>query len=127
MLSRIGDLGYGENRLRFQHLRADAEVFALTQAVTAETGVCLTSMMRRSRGFGRAARARQTAIYLAHVLLSRSQQDVAVMFNRDRTTVAHAVQMVEDRRDDASVERLIQRIERRYQRSQIARRRGDVA
>jgi hypothetical protein len=61
------------------------------------------------------------------VLLSRSQQDVAVMFNRDRTTVAHAVQMVEDRRDDASVERLIQRIERRYQRSQIARRRGDVA
>lgn len=127
MLSTVGDLGYGESRLRFQQLREDAEVFALTRAVTAETGVCLTDMLRRSRGFGRAARARQTAIYLAHVLLSRSQQDVALMFNRDRTTVAHAVQMIEDRRDDPRVERLIQRIERRYQRTLVARRRGDVA
>jgi hypothetical protein len=37
------------------------------------------------------------------------------------------VQVIEDRRDDPRVERLIQRIERRYQRARTERRRGDVA
>lgn len=125
MLSRVGDLGYGESRLRFQQLRADGEVFALSKIVAEEMGVCLTNMLRRSRGFGRATRARQISIYLAHVLLSRPQHDVAEMFGRDRTTVAHAMHAVEDRRDDPRVERLIERIERRFERARTnARRNG---
>jgi len=128
MLSRIGDLGYGESRLRFQQLRADREVFALCQVVAEEMSVCLTKMLRRSRGFGRATKARQIAIYLAHVLLSRPQHDIAEMFGRDRTTVAHATQAVEDRRDDPRVERLIERIEHRFERVRTrTRRSGNVA
>ena len=117
MLSRVGDLGFGESRLRFQQLRADREVFFLTGLVAQEMRVCLTKMLGRSRGYGRAARARQLAMYLAHVLLSRPQHDVALMFGRERTTVVHAIQMMEDRRDDPVVERLIERIERRFERT----------
>jgi chromosomal replication initiation ATPase DnaA len=127
MLSRVGRLGYGESRLRFSRLRADQEVFALTHAVAVETAVCISKMLQRSRGFGRAARARQIAMYLAHVLLSRPQHDVALLFDRDRTTVAHAMHVVEDRRDDPRLERLIERIERRFERTRTAARRGGDA
>jgi hypothetical protein len=74
---------------------------------------------------GRAAR--QIAMYLAHVLLSRPQHDVALLFDRDRTTVAHAMHVVEDRRDDPRLERLIERIERRFERTRTAARRGGNA
>ena len=124
MLSRVGPLGYGEGRLRFSKLRADREVFALTQAVAAETRVCISKMLHRSRGYGHAARARQIAMYLAHVLLSRPQHDVALIFDRDRTTAAHAMQVVEDRRDDPRLERLLERIERRFERTRTTMRGG---
>lgn len=46
------------------------------------------------------AAARQLAMYLAHVGLGLSQHQVAVGFGRDRRTVSHACNRVEDRRDD---------------------------
>lgn len=117
MLSRVGDLGYGEGRLHFQKLRADREVFLLTQAVAEETDVCLSKMLHRQRGFGRAALARQLAIYLANVVLERPQQDLVELFGRSRRTVSYALQAIEDRRDSPIVERLIERIERRFNRA----------
>lgn len=102
-------------RLRFQKLRSDPEVFVLTQLVAGERRVSMTNLLRRSRGSGRAASARQLAIYLAHVLLRRSQDVVADLFQRDRTTVAHSVQSVEDQRDMPGLEAEIERIEARLQ------------
>lgn len=43
--------------------------------------------------------ARQTAMYLAHVSCGLSLTEVGQGFSRDRTTVAHACQRVEDCRD----------------------------
>ena len=91
----------GGGRLRFQRLRADPEAFALTQIVARERGVALTKMLRRTRGSGHAAAARQLAIYLVHTLLGRPQDAVADLFTRDRTTIAHAVGSMEDLRDEA--------------------------
>lgn len=102
-------------RLRFQALRSDPEVFILARLVAEERGVSLTKMLRRSRGSGRAASARQLAIYLSHVLLERPQDVVAYLFSRDRSTVAHSVQAVEDRRETPSLEAEIGRIEAQYQ------------
>jgi len=116
-------LGEGANReavvgrLRFKKLRTDREVFVLTQIVAQECGVCLTRLLRRSRGSGRAARARQIAIYLAHVSLSRPQDVVAELFSRERTTVTHAIQTMEDQRDDPAVDALLDRIEQRVARA----------
>ena len=112
------DLGFFDweptGRRRFQKLRTDREVFLLTRLVAQERGVSMTNLLRRSRGPGRAAAARQLAIYLAHVLLERPQEAVADLFQRDRTTVTHAVQAVEDRREDVpELEAEIARIEAR--------------
>lgn len=57
----------------------------------------ISAPTRRSK---RAAFARQTAMYLTHVAFGMSLMRVALAFGRDRTTVAHACHVVEDRRDD---------------------------
>jgi chromosomal replication initiation ATPase DnaA len=49
-----------------------------------------------------AARARQTAIYLVHCGLGWPLARAAAAFGRDRTTASHAVQLIEDLRDDAA-------------------------
>lgn len=103
--------GDSAGRLRFQKLRVDPEVFNLTRIVARERGVSVTKMLRRTRGSGRAASARQLAIYLAHTVLSRPQDVIAELFDRDRSTVAHAVQTLEDRRDRTTLEAEIARIE----------------
>ena len=45
------------------------------------------------------ARARQTAMYLAHVVGQLSLGEVAAEFNRDRSTISHACINIEDSRD----------------------------
>lgn len=40
------------------------------------------------------------AMYLAHTGLGYTMSEVGHLFSRDRTTVAHACQVIEDRRDD---------------------------
>lgn len=62
-----------------------------------ETVEEISAPTRRSK---RAAFARQTAMYLTHVAFGMSQVRVALAFGRDRTTVAHACHVVEDRRED---------------------------
>jgi len=57
-------------------------------------------MRTRGRGARRIAFARQVSMYLAHVAGGLPQAEVGRLFARDRTTVAHACMVVEDRRDD---------------------------
>ncbi|GFO80650.1 MAG: hypothetical protein A49_02770 [Methyloceanibacter sp.] len=59
----------------------------------------------------RAAFARQVAMYLAHVVCGLSMTEVGVLFSRDRTTVAHACEVVEDRRDDPELDRRVEGLE----------------
>lgn len=55
---------------------------------------------RGTRGAARVAFGRQVAMYIAHIWLGLSMSEVGRRFGRDRTTVAHACRLVEDRRDD---------------------------
>lgn len=59
----------------------------------------------------RAAFARQVSMYLAHVVCGLSMTEVGVLFARDRTTVAHACEVVEDRRDDPDLDGRLERLE----------------
>lgn len=52
-----------------------------------------------TRGPARNAFRRQVAIYLAHVDLGLPYKVLAALFGRDRTTVAYACSVIEDRRD----------------------------
>jgi hypothetical protein len=65
-----------------------------------------------SRGRARTALARQVSMYVAHVSLSFSLTQVGQLFGRDRTTVAHACEVVEQRRDDVAFDRAIELLER---------------
>ena len=62
------------------------------------------AMRTRSRGAAATAFARQSAMYLAHVVLGLNYSAIGRLFQRDRTTAAYACRLVEDRRDDPDID-----------------------
>nr|WP_244595434.1 helix-turn-helix domain-containing protein [Bosea lathyri] len=64
----------------------------------------LMNLRGSNRGRLPIARARQTAMYLAHVAFGLSFIRIGICFGRDRTTVRHACALIEDRRDDPALE-----------------------
>jgi len=58
------------------------------------------------------ARVRQIAMYVAHVSLRLTMQEVGIGFFRDRTTVRHACHLIEDMRDEEEFECMITMTER---------------
>jgi chromosomal replication initiation ATPase DnaA len=69
----------------------------------------LRAVTRRS---AEAAFARQVAMYLAHVVCGLSLTEVGLIFMRDRTTVAHACELIEDRRDEPGLDARLEHLER---------------
>lgn len=76
-------------------------------AVTRVFGVHPEAIAGTSRGKAQVAQARQVAMYLAHVACSYNLTQVGEIFARDRTTVAHACMIIEDRRDEPQFDRVI--------------------
>ena len=74
-------------------------------------GVPLTEVCAATRRDKRAARARQVAMYLAHVGFGMSLARVAAAFQRDRSTVSHACHLVEDLRESADFDAWIDSLE----------------
>lgn len=93
----------GERVLRFGSPQAgdDRAAAAVVDIVARRRDVPLAQLLHRSRCEAGVAEARMLAMYLVHVVLSRSYSEVGNAFGRDRTTVAHACARIEDRRDDA--------------------------
>ena len=71
----------------------------------------LDELRGSSRGHAPIAFARQVAMYVAHVWFALTFSEVGRCFDRDRTTVAHACRVVEERRDDPRVDRVVAAIE----------------
>jgi chromosomal replication initiation ATPase DnaA len=57
------------------------------------------------------ARARQLAMYLAHVIYGETLTAIGLAFHRDRTTVSHACALIEDLRDDPAFDADVARLE----------------
>ncbi|CAN7181942.1 transposase [Pararhizobium sp. LjRoot255] len=55
---------------------------------------------------------RQISMYVCHVVLQISLTDIGYAFGRDRTTVSHACNVVEDRRDDPAFDDFVASVER---------------
>lgn len=64
-----------------------------------------------SRAVAPVCEARHVAMYLAHVVFQVSLTAIAGAFGRDRTSVAHAVRRIEDRRDDKPFDAMLTRLE----------------
>jgi hypothetical protein len=59
----------------------------------------------------RVARARQIAIYLAHVGFGLNYTHLGEAFGRDRTTIRHACFRIEDARDGIAFDRALEFLE----------------
>jgi chromosomal replication initiation ATPase DnaA len=74
-------------------------------------GIGVPELELATRGRAPTALARQVAMYLAHVSLGITLTEVGLLFHRDRTTVAHACGVIEDRRDDPVFDRALELLE----------------
>lgn len=74
-------------------------------------GADLPEVKGETRGTARAAFARQVAMYLTHTAFGLSLARVAAAFRRDRSTVAHACHLMEDRRDDSGFDAWLEALE----------------
>jgi Bacterial dnaA protein helix-turn-helix len=86
--------------------------WSMDVAIAAAFGVSVGEMRATTRRSAPAAFARQTAMYLAHVVLRQSYSAVGKLFCRDRTTAAYACAVVEERRDDPAIDNLLERLEK---------------
>jgi len=68
-----------------------------------------------ARGSREVCAARRIAMYLSYTGLGLSLSRVAIAFNRDRSTVAHACHMIEDRREDIAVDQWLAVLEQSLQ------------
>ncbi|MBX9588125.1 MAG: hypothetical protein K2X43_02400 [Hyphomonadaceae bacterium] len=95
-----------EDSLDDQHLRRSIE-----QAVAPAFDVARDELWAQTRGSPATAFARQVAMYLAHVGCGMTLTEVGRLFARDRTTVAHACGLIEDRREEARFDRALELLE----------------
>jgi chromosomal replication initiation ATPase DnaA len=118
---RIMSNGVGEARSQTEWLQASYDLAsaerrqALCEAVIDITATLFNVSGRDLRLANRCtqgvARVRQIAMYVCHVTLGFKLTDVGTGFGRDRTTVSHAAQLIEDLRDDAEFDRIIDQVE----------------
>ncbi|WP_202814191.1 helix-turn-helix domain-containing protein [Fulvimarina pelagi] len=65
-----------------------------------------------NRSLAPVCEARHVAMYIAHVVFQVSLIRSGMAFGRDRTSIAHAVRRIEDRRDDPEFDARIGHLER---------------
>lgn len=85
-----------------------AEVLAL---ISREKDIPIRLLVHVSRCRADTARARQLAMYLAHVVKGISLTAIGTAFGRDRTTVSYACGLIEDLRDDPEFDAELDRLE----------------
>ncbi|WP_409433473.1 helix-turn-helix domain-containing protein [Litorimonas sp. RW-G-Af-16] len=80
-------------------------------AVSLEFGLPDLSISGHRRGDTQHCFARQVAMYLLHVTYNVTLTRTAQLFSKDRSTVSHACNVVEDSRDDPVFDRKISKLE----------------
>jgi hypothetical protein len=83
----------------------------MEEAVAATFAVPVAELRLPSRRSADVAFARQTAMYLAHAVFGLNHHQVGKLFRRDRTTARHACRLVEQRRDNVALDRVLQSLE----------------
>ena len=79
--------------------------------VASAFAVPLTELHAQTRRQQMVAFARQSAMYLAHVVLGFTLTEIGRAFGRDRTTAAYACARVETLRDDPGVDAVLEALE----------------
>lgn len=94
-------------------IRAISPVCRLVRQLTGEMALLAGERSLPRRDLRRTdCHIRQIAMYVCHVGLGISMSDIGPCFGRDRTTVSHACQVVEDRRDEPAFDEFVASVER---------------
>ncbi len=93
------------------HAAAAQRRDAVVRCVSAAFGLSMRALTTARRARPHAVFARQVSMYLLHVVFSLNPQVIGRLFGKDRSTVAHACQRVEDRRDDAAFDAFLHDLE----------------
>ncbi len=95
--------------------RREARLVArMSKEVVCEAyGLPHAALLAADRGGVVVARARQTAMYLSHVVGRLTLNEAAEEFGRDRSTVSHACINVEDSRDSPVIDLQLEFMEER--------------
>ena len=101
----------GRRTTRYDQELVAAKCRCLESVVASTFRLSIADLRGASRGEAQIAFARQVAMYVAHVWFALPLSEVGRRFDRDRTTVAHACRVVEDRRDDPRIDRVVAAIE----------------
>lgn len=91
--------------------KTDARAAQAQAAISTALGITLDDLLAPTRGAPYVAKARQVAMYVAHVAYGLSLKEVACSFGRDRSTAVHACRVVEDRRDDPRFDQWLSGVE----------------
>lgn len=90
----------------------DAAMAELAASIVSyAVGVPQHAIVDDERGSANTAFARQVAMYLCHSGFEMSLARVAAAFGRDRSTVAHACHVIEDRREEGQFDLWIAALE----------------
>ncbi|MCM2293468.1 transposase [Allorhizobium sp. BGMRC 0089] len=97
-------------------LSADIATRALCHSVNRVTdevmGLLAHPALQRSNRRRHRSQVRQISMYLCHVVLGLPQNEVALAFGYDRSTVSYACHVIEDRRDNKALDELLIGLER---------------
>ena len=111
MLSH-GAYSWNDKDRNVGNLRLGDSGLALVETVVAAAfAVRVSELWAPTRRAAPVAFARQTAIYLAHTVMGLNYSAIARAVGRDRTTVAHACRVLEQRRDDPAIDAIVGRLE----------------
>lgn len=94
-----------------QKLLSDSAKARLVCELVGYTLAIDEDLMCPTRGSPNSALARQISMYLCHVGFGISLHRVANAFGRDRSTIAHACHLIEDKRDDDVYDCLLDALE----------------
>lgn len=99
--------------MRTRRLHPNDPAFArLTLAAVAlEFGQPDLSLSPGHKGSKHTVFARQTAMYLLHTVRDLTMTRTAELFSRDRSTVSHALNVIEDSREDPVFNRKLEKVE----------------
>lgn len=89
------NIGFGDKYLQYISVRP-----IILEMVSKVFRVSIKDILAKSRSQAHIAFARQVAMYLTHICCGLNLTQTGKLFDRDRTTVAYACNLVEDRRDE---------------------------
>lgn len=112
---------YEDNFLQYTQIQS-----IILEMVSKVFRVSTRDILSKSRSQAHIAFARQVAMYLTHICCGLNLTQTGKLFKRDRTTVAYACSLVEDRRDEVNFDLTLDILEKTIKEFAIEQRRGNI-